>query len=75
MSPDGVMPLPDLKELAKKTRKKDRQKQATEVTREVLLVWFACAGMICVCLYDLYAVHLIFPRLFAQGALHQNKTQ
>eukprot|EP00904_Undaria_pinnatifida_P013031 jgi/Undpi1/8859/HiC_scaffold_25.g11321.m1 len=31
MSPDGVMPLPDLKELAKKTRKKDRQKQATEV--------------------------------------------
>lgn len=30
MSPDGVMPLPDLRELAKKTRKKDRQKQAAE---------------------------------------------
>ena len=38
MSPDGVMPLPDLRELAKKTRKKDRQKQATEVILRVLLV-------------------------------------
>ena len=31
MSPDGVMPLPDFKELAKKPRKKERQKKATEV--------------------------------------------
>lgn len=34
MSPDGVMPLPDFKELAKKPRKKERQKKATEVGGE-----------------------------------------
>lgn len=33
MSPDGVMPLPDFKELAKKPRKKERQKKATEVMK------------------------------------------
>lgn len=33
MSPDGVMPLPDFRDLAKKPRKKDRQKQATQVHR------------------------------------------
>eukprot|EP00752_Nemacystus_decipiens_P005604 g5072.t1 len=31
MSPDGVMPLPDFKDLALKPRKKERQKKATEV--------------------------------------------
>ncbi|CAM9620480.1 unnamed protein product [Ectocarpus sp. 12 AP-2014] len=31
MSPDGVMPLPDFRELAKKPRKKDREQQATNV--------------------------------------------
>ncbi|CAM9332913.1 unnamed protein product [Hapterophycus canaliculatus] len=31
MSPDGVMPLPDFSDLAKKPRKKDRQAKATQV--------------------------------------------
>lgn len=31
MSPDGVMPLPDFRELAKKPRKKDREQKATKV--------------------------------------------
>lgn len=31
MSPDGVMPLPDFRDLAKKPRKKDRQKENAKV--------------------------------------------
>lgn len=38
MSPDGVMPLPDFKELAKKPRKKERQRKATEVGDEPIYV-------------------------------------
>ena len=47
MAPDGVMPLPDLRDLAKKSRTKDRQKEVTQV--RIIGITYTLSGIAFVC--------------------------